>query len=183
MKVPRHESCWHNTKEACVAPATKGRESGTRRGGRPSRRSSSLRITISECFCLLSPQKGWSTFYSSPSPVQNKTPGEHRHLTSSCGLCCSQRCRWANSAHFFLPKSKSPVGLPNWSTRGWLTTRLMVETEDETGAAARATVMSLTNATGRCDHHMVLGDHSQGKLQSDGNSSTKRAYQNHISSN
>lgn len=40
--------------------------------------------------------------------------------------------------------------------------RLPIEREDETGAAVRATVTSLINATdnpvGRCDHRMVLGD-------------------------
>lgn len=40
--------------------------------------------------------------------------------------------------------------------------RLLTETEDETGAAVRATVTSLINAidnpVGRCDHRMVLGD-------------------------
>ena len=36
VKMPRHESCWHNPKEACVAPASEDLASGVRRGGRPS---------------------------------------------------------------------------------------------------------------------------------------------------
>lgn len=61
-----------------------------------------------------------------------------------------------------LQKSKSPVGSPSWNPQRWLTTILVMETEVKTGAAARATVTSLTNATDdpgdRCNYHMILGD-------------------------